>query len=148
MATKRTKEPWMTPVEFARTLPRGIGVNLIVGDIDREIAFCRDVLGAMILHADEDFAAIELCSSVFMLHADHTYSDHPMRGIVGGSPTRGAGVEIRVIGLDPDRVEARARGRDDAVISGTIDKPHGLRECHVADPEGYVWVPSLPAPAK
>jgi hypothetical protein len=52
------------------------------------------------------------------------------------------------MGLDPDRVEARARARDAAVISGTTDKPHGLRECHIADPEGYVWVPSLPAHAK
>lgn len=145
MVTKRTKEPWMAADEFARTLPRGIGINLLVADIEKEISFCRDVLGAMILHADEDFAAVELCGSVFMLHADHAYADHPLTGIIAGSETRGAGIEIRIMGLDPDRVEARARDRELVVLSGTVDKPHGLRECHLIDPEGYVWVPGVAA---
>lgn len=145
MVMKRTKEPWMAADEFARTLPRGIGINLLVADIEKEISFCRDVLGAMILHADEDFAAIELCGSVFMLHADHAYADHPLTGIVAGSETRGAGIEIRVMGLDPDRMEMRARERNLVVLSGAVDKPHGLRECHIVDPEGYVWVPGVAA---
>lgn len=143
MATKREKEPWMNPTEFARTLPRGIGLNLIVRDMAAEVTFCREVLGAMVLHHDEDFAAVELCGSVFMLHADHAYENHPMTGTLSGHAARGAGVEIRVMGLDPDRVEARARERDGVVLSGTSDKPHGLRECHVADPEGFVWAPSV-----
>jgi hypothetical protein len=65
-----------------------------------------------------------------------------MSGIVAGAESRGAGVEIRVYGLDPDKVEARARGRGDHILAGSIDKPHGLRECHVVDLEGYVWAPS------
>ena len=28
------------------------------------------------------------------------------------------------------------------VLSGCLDKPHGLRECYIVGPEGYVWVPS------
>lgn len=130
--------------EFGRSLPRGVGVNLIVSDMAAEIAFCRDCLGAMILDSDEDFAAIELCGSVFMLHADHAYASHPMAGVVAGAETRGAGVEIRVYGLDPDKAEARARNRGDIVLAGSIDKPHGLRECFIVDPEGYVWVPGTP----
>jgi hypothetical protein len=77
-----------------------------------------------------------------MLHADHSYSHHPMSGIVAGTDTRGAGIEIRVYGLDPDKVEARARECGDHVLAGSLDKPHGLRECFIVDPEGYVWVPS------
>lgn len=145
MTTNRDGKAWMTPTEFARTLPRGIGVNLIVRSVANEAAFCRDVLGAMVLHADEDFAAIEICGSVFMLHADHAYEGHPVKGTIAGQAQRGAGVELRVMGLDPDRVEARARERDATVLSGTLDKPHGLRECHVADPEGFVWAPSIAA---
>ena len=141
MAMKRSKEPWMPADDFGRSLPRGIGVNLLVGDISAEIAFCRDCLGAMVLDSDEDFAALELCGSVFMLHADHTYGGHPLSGIVAGAETRGAGVEIRVYGLDPDKAEARARERGDHVLAGSLDKPHGLRECFIVDPEGYVWVP-------
>ena len=144
MAMKRTKDPWMPADEFGRSLPRGIGVNLLVRDIDQAVEFCREVLGAMIIDSDEDFAAVELCGSVFMLHADHTYADHPMTGLIQDQPARGLGLEIRVYGLDPDRVESRARERDKIVLAGAIDKPHGLREAYIVDDEGYVWVPSVP----
>lgn len=143
MVMKRSKEPWMSAAEFGRSLPRGIGVNLLVSDIAAEIGFCRDCLDAMILYSDEDFAAVELCGSVFMLHADHSYAGHPLSGIVAGTQTRGAGVEIRVHGLDPDKAEARAQARGDHVLAGSVDKPHGLRECFIVDPEGYVWVPGI-----
>lgn len=143
MAMKRTKEPWMSADDFGRSLPRGIGVNLLTTDMASELAFCRDTLGAMILDSDEDFAAIELTGSLFMLHADHAYQDHPMSGVVSDISARGAGIEIRVYGLDPDRVEARANARGDIVLAGSIDKPHGLRECYIVSPAGYVWVPSI-----
>lgn len=142
MAMKRTKAPWMAADDFGRSLPRGIGVNLLVRDLEAELGFCREVLGAMVLYGDEDFAAIELCGSVFMLHADHAYADHPMSGVVAGVDVRGRGMEVRVYGLDPDKAEQRARVHDAVVLSGSIDKPHGLRECHLVDPEGYVWVPA------
>lgn len=141
MAMKRSKEPWMPAEDFGRSLPRGIGVNLLVSDMQAELAFCRDCLGAMILDSDEDFAALEVCGSVFMLHADHAYASHPLSGIVAGSETRGAGVEIRIYGLDPDKAESRARARGDHVLAGSLNKPHGLRECFIVDPQGYVWVP-------
>ncbi len=141
MVLEHSNEPWMTAPDFGRSLPRGVGVNLLVRDMEAEILFCRDCLGAMILHSDKDFAAIELCGSVFMLHADQSYANHPLSGIVAGSETRGAGVEIRVYGLDPDKTEARAVARGDHVLAGSLDKPHGLRECFIVDPEGYVWVP-------
>lgn len=131
----------MPAEDFGRSLPRGIGVNLLVSDMQAELAFCRDCLGAMILDSDEDFAALEVCGSVFMLHADHAYASHPLSGIVAGSETRGAGVEIRIYGLDPDKAESRARARGDHVLAGSLDKPHGLRECFIVDPHGYVWVP-------
>lgn len=144
MVMKRSKEPWMPADDFGRSLPRGIGINLLTSDLGAEIAFCRDCLGAMVLDSDEDFAALELCGSVFMLHADHAYRDHPLSGIVAGSDTRGAGAELRVYGLDPDKAEARARARGDHVLAGSLDKPHGLRECFIVDPSGYVWVPGTP----
>jgi len=145
MVTKSTGESWMSPSEFARTLPRGIGLNLLVGDVGAEVGFCREVLGAMILHADEDFAAIELCGSIFMLHADHAYDGHPMQGAVKGQAARGAGIEIRVMGLDPDRVEARAKAMGAEVLQAATNRPHGLRECHIAAPSGFVWAPGVAA---
>ncbi|MET3522704.1 VOC family protein [Mesorhizobium abyssinicae] len=140
MAMKRTKTLWMKAEDFGRSLPRGLGVNLLVTDM--AAAFCRDVLGARIIYADEDFAAIELLGSIFMLHADHSYLDNEMSGVITGAETRGTGIELRLYGADPDAIEARARDLGHIVLAGTIDKPHGLRECYVVGPDGYVFVPS------
>ena len=142
MAVRRTSEPWMTADDFGRSLPRGVGLNLLVPQIGPMEEFCREVLGANTIYADEDFAAIELLGSVFMLHADHSYADHEMSGALVGVDLRGAGLEIRLYGADPDRIEERARERDHPVLAGSLDKPHGLRECHVVSPDGYVFVPS------
>ena len=142
MVKKRTKEPWMKAADFGHSLPRGIGINLLVPEIAPMEVFCRTVLGANTIHADEDFAAIELQGSVFMRHADHSYLDHEMTGVVSGNDVRGAGIEIRIYGADPDRIEARARKQDHVVLAASMDKPHGLRECHVVGPSGYVFVPS------
>jgi hypothetical protein len=52
-------------------------------------------------------------------------------------------VEIRLYGADPDRIEALARKYGHTVLAGSSDKPHGLRECHIVGPDGYIFVPSL-----
>jgi hypothetical protein len=143
MAMKRTKTPWMDAADFGRSLPRGIGINLLVPEIGPMETFCRDVLGATIVYADEDFAAVTLLGSVFMLHADHSYLDNPMTGVIDGVEQRGSGFEIRIYGLDPDLAEARARAHGHHVLAGAIDKPHGLRECHIVGPSFYIFVPSL-----
>ena len=142
MAMKRTRQPWMSADDFGRSLPRGLGVNLLVREIAPMEAFCRDVLGARVLYADEDFAALELFGSVFMLHADHSYEKHELSGVFAGADVRGAGIELRIYGADPDAVESRARQRGDHVLTASLDKPHGMRECHVVAPDGYVFVPS------
>ncbi len=142
MAMKRTKQPWMKAEDFGRSLPRGIGVNLLVREVAPMDAFCAEVLGARTIYADEDFAAIELLGSVFMLHADHSYLDHELAGVFANTEIRGAGIELRVYGADPDEAEKQARRRGDIVLAATMDKPHGLRECHVVGPDGYIFVPS------
>jgi len=143
MVKKRTGEPWMDAAEFGRSLPRGVGLNLLVREIAPMEAFCRDVLGATIIYSDPDFAAVELLGSIFMLHADHSYAGTPMSGVVADVETRGAGLEIRLYGSDPDLIETLARKHDHIVLAGSMDKPHGLRECIVVGPDGYVFVPSL-----
>ncbi|TPK11285.1 hypothetical protein FJ872_21610 [Mesorhizobium sp. B2-5-9] len=134
----------MKAEDFGRSLPRGIGVNLLVSDMAAMEAFCGDVLGARIVYADEDFAALELLGSVFMLHADHSYLDNPMTGSIAGTETRGAGIELRLYGAEPDAIEAAALEHGHIVLAGAIDKPHGLRECYIVGPDGYVFVPSAP----
>jgi hypothetical protein len=78
-----------------------------------------------------------------MLHADHTYRDNPVAGLIAGVDARGIGVELRVYGLDPDLAAGRARAGGWTVLAGAMDKPHGLRESMILDDDGYLWVPSV-----
>jgi catechol 2,3-dioxygenase-like lactoylglutathione lyase family enzyme len=136
------KTPPVSAEDYGRAL-RGIGFNLLVRDVPRAVAFATGVLGATSFYDDEDFAAMRLNGGEFMFHADHAYGDHPLSGLVAGIEGRGAGVELRLYGCDPDMAEARAREKGFTVLAGTIDKPHGLRECVILDEEGYAWVPSV-----
>lgn len=144
MATRSTKQPWSVSAEdFGRGL-RGFGVNLLVRDISASLDFAREVLQAETVYWNEDFAVLRACGAEWMLHADHTYADNPLSGFVRDLDGRGQGVELRLYDLDPDAAEARARAAGAIVLAGCADKPHGLRECYLLDPDGYCWVPSRP----
>ena len=140
---KRIGEAFMSADAYGKSLPRGVGINLLVPEIEPMAVFMREVLSANVLCADPDFAALVVEGSPVMLHADHSYLNHKLHGIVAGIEARGAGVEIRIYGCDPDRAEAAARAMGEVILSGAEDKPHGLRECHIVGPSGYVFVPSV-----
>ena len=144
MATKRTGTPWMPAGDYGRGLT-GLGINLLVGDVAASVAFAQAVLGAEPVYADADFAVLRHGGAEWMLHADHTYEDHPLHGFVAGLEGRGAGAELRLHHCDPDRAEAAARAAGYTILAGAADKPHGLREAFILDPDGYCWVPDIPA---
>ena len=147
MTRKRTGDPWKPAPEFARDLT-GLSVNLIVRDMAASLPFYTDVLGLKVLYRDVDFAALQGPEGWYMmLHADHTL-DHSAaetaRLAVEGK--RGTGAEIRILGIDPDQVEARARARGFTVNVPTETFPHGWRECRLEDGNGYMFaVGVLPA---
>jgi uncharacterized glyoxalase superfamily protein PhnB len=136
--------PWMSPPDYGRSLRPGLGVNLLVRDVAGSVRFATEALGATATYADNDVAVLRLVGAEWMLHADHTYRDNPLSGIVDGAEARGVGIELRLYGVDPDAAEERARAGGWTVLSGAIDKPHGLREAILIDDEGYVWIPSVP----
>jgi len=140
---KRVGDSWMPADQFGRSLT-GLGVNLLVPNIDDEHEFQTYVLGADEVYADPDFAVYRGYDAMWLLHADHTYSDHPLIGSLNDDLMRGVGAEFRLYGCDPDAVEARARECGYDVFAGTLDKPHGLREAYLISPAGYMWVPSIP----
>jgi catechol 2,3-dioxygenase-like lactoylglutathione lyase family enzyme len=139
---KRTSEPFMSAPDYGRSL-RGFGVNLLVSDIARAVAFQSEVLGVELVYQDPDFAVLAHGADQWMLHADHCYGEHSLLVLTGDGAIRGVGAELRLYGVDPDAAEARARARGDAVLAASADKPHGLRECFLVDPDGYVWVPGV-----
>ena len=137
------QEPWMTAPDYGRSL-RGLSINLLVKEVPRAIAFAREVLGATLVYGDADFAVLRREGAEWMLHADHTYGNHPLLALTGDGALRGAGVEIRLHDHDPDGAAAKAESLGYTVLAAAADKPHGLREAYIADPDGYVWVLDSP----
>jgi uncharacterized glyoxalase superfamily protein PhnB len=114
-------------------------VNLLVRDVAKAIPFYRDVLEATVRYADGDFAALAIAGTDFMLHADHTYDRHPLYMRLKNVDVRGIGAEIRVMGIDPDAAEARAKKFGAEIVQEARDFPHGWRDVMLADADGYVW---------
>ena len=139
----RQGKPWMPADEYGRSL-RGLTVNLLVRDIARSLDFAREVLGVDPVYSDPDFAMLRHGASEWMLHADHTYLDHPLHGSLAADDPRGIGAEIRLHDTDPDAAEEAARSRGDPILAGAMDKPHGLREVFILDPDGYLWAIDQP----
>ena len=122
---------------------RGFGINLLVSDVPRGVSFLEDVFGFETLNSSADYALLRLNEQYFQLHADHTYSEHPLLSVVPELGARGGGAELRLFDVDPDRAEEKAAALGHTVLQSTADKPHGLRECFLLDPDGYCWVPSV-----
>lgn len=135
------------PPAFGAAIPPGLGVNLLVRDLEAALRWQAEVLEAEALYWEDHFAVLRRGPARWLLHSDWSYRNHEMTGAVAGVAARGAGAELRLYGLDPDVAEARARARGGTVLAGAADKPHGLREAHLVDPEGYVWVPCRPSEA-
>lgn len=142
---KSTKDPFMAAADYGRSLD-GMGVNLIVREVAPVVAFLTEVLGVELVYDDPDLAVLRHRGSDWMIHAEHTYDDRPMIARARAANQRGGGCELRLYNIDPDAAEARARALGYEVLAASEDKPHGLRECYLLDPEGYVWVPGHPLP--
>ncbi len=138
----RVGDPWMPSKAYAHTL-KALSVNVLVADIERALAFQREVLGVAIVYSDPDFAVCSGFGTEWMLHADHTYDKHAMGQTVAPETPRGGGVELRLHGRDPDKAEAAARQLGYEVLVPATDKVHGVREVYLRDPDGYVWVPDV-----
>jgi predicted enzyme related to lactoylglutathione lyase len=145
MTQRRTGDAWMRADEYGRTMAR-FSVNLLVRDVERSIPFYKDVLGATVRYADQDFAALNLQGVEFMLHVDHTYDHHPLFERLKAGGPRGTGAEIRVMGIDPDAAEKRAKGLGAKIIQAAMDFPHGWRDVMLEDPDGYIWAVGIPIP--
>ena len=142
---QRTGDPWMPAARYGRELT-AFTVNLLVRDVPRAVGFYTKIFSATTHYVDPDFAAINIGGVEMMLHADHTYDKHPWYGPLTRGERRGLGAELRVLGIDPDVVERRARENGAPVIQPATTKAHGWREVMVEDPDGYLWAVGVPTP--
>ncbi len=119
------------------------GINLLVSNVARTVEFLENVFKFDCQRKSEDYAIVCFRQRMYQLHADHTYSSHPLLSVLPELGLRGAGVELRLYEVDPDEAEQKALTGGFTVLQGSADKPHGLRECFILDPDGYCWVPSV-----
>ena len=125
--------------DLGRSL-RGIALNLLCRDVRAMAAFLRDVFRVEIHRLSADFAIIRHGDMLLQLHSDATFRAHPLLGLLPEAPPRGAGVQIYLLGVDPDAAVARANPGQ--VLEAPTDKPHGLREATIISPDGYAFSPA------
>ena len=144
----RQGDPWMPGFRYGALLPP-LSLNLIVRDTERSVKFYQDVLKAEVHYYDIDFGAMRVGPAEVMLHADHTHDEHPWHPDLAAGKQRGLGLQLRLLGIDPDETERRARDYGANIVAPPKDKGHGWREMYVRDPDGYEWaVGVLIPPAK
>ena len=133
---------------FGQSL-RGLSVNLLCRDVLGQVAFLTGVFGLVAHRVSRDFAIVVHEDQPFQLHSDGTFASHPLHALLPEYGPRGAGIELRLHGVDPDVAASRAGAFAEAmVLQLPSDKlGHGLREAVILDPEGYAWVPSVSMPA-
>jgi len=130
---------------YGKTLA-GLSLNLIVRDVAASVPFYRDVLGMTVHYADADMAALQLDTTQIVLHADHTYDKQPWAARLAAVGKRGLGAEIRILGIDPDAAERKAKDRGASVLLGARDWPHGWRDVLLEDPDGYTFAVGVALP--
>lgn len=82
------KVPPIDAPSYGKSL-RGLGFNLLVRNIKQSVKFHIQVLESTEFYSDSDFAALRLNGGEYMLHADHTYRDNPVAGLIAGVDARG-----------------------------------------------------------
>ena len=144
----RKGNPWMPGFRYGALLPP-LTLNLLVADVARAVAFYQAVFDAEVHYYDIDFGAMRVGPAEVMLHADHTHDEHPWHPDLAAGKQRGLGLQLRLLGIDPDETERRARDYGANIVAPPKDKGHGWREMYVRDPDGYEWaVGVLIPPAK
>ena len=98
----RKTDPWKTASSYSKEL-NGLTVNLLVNNIHKATEFIENVIEADVIYEDIDFAAIEGFGSKWCFHADHTYDRHSLLDFKKIKNKRGKGVELRLLGCNPDR---------------------------------------------
>ena len=145
---KRVGNPWMPGFRYGALLPP-LSLNLMVRDVETAVKFYQAVFAAEVHYYDIDFGAVRVGPAELMLHADHTHDQHPWYADLTAGKQRGLGLQLRLLGIDPDETEQRARAYGADVVAGAENKGHGWREMYVRDPDGYEWaVGVLIPPAK
>jgi lactoylglutathione lyase len=101
-------------------------LELFVGDLDRSVDFYRRVLGFRLVRQDASYASV--CNGAAVLGL----------GSAAGLPERrGAGVEVVLEVDDLKAAYARVMGAGVRPVEALHERPWGLRDFRILDPDGY-----------
>jgi lactoylglutathione lyase len=116
----------------------GLRMELFVQDMDVSIDFYRRVLGFELLRREEGYASLRSGGVVLGLGpiAKLPVEEGSFKqGRLAGD--RGAGVEIVLEVDDIEAMEEHVRAMGHPIPEPLEDRPWGLRDFRIADPDGY-----------
>jgi lactoylglutathione lyase len=105
-----------------------------VDDLERGVAFYRDLLGLEHRFTDHGYAEFAAGPTKLALMERSRVADMLGRDAPGG----GWGGEILFLVEEVDAEAARLRDAGVEIVAGPEDRPWGHRTLHVLDPEGHL----------
>jgi lactoylglutathione lyase len=110
-------------------------VILFVADLERSVAFYRDVIGVPFRLEGDGYVEFATQGSRFGLYDRNRLGE--LTGHDAEAPGR-AGGEVVFLVEDVDAEAERLRAAGATVLRGPLDRPWGHRTLHLEDPDGFV----------
>jgi lactoylglutathione lyase len=125
-------------------------VILFVADLERSVAFYRDVVGLPFRLQGDGYVEFATQGAKFGLYDRNRLEELTGQGAdLPGAP----GGEVVFLVGDVDAEAARLRAAGASILSGPVDRAWGHRTLHVEDPDGFVVelaeeIPRQPSPGR
>jgi lactoylglutathione lyase len=110
-------------------------VILFVDDLERSVAFYRDVIGLPFRLQGDGYVEFATQGTRFGLYDSNRLDE--LTGQDSTAPGRPGG-EVAFLVADVDAEAERLRAAGAALLKGPVDRAWGHRTLHVEDPDGFV----------
>jgi lactoylglutathione lyase len=110
-------------------------VILFVADLDRSVAFYRDVIGVPFKLEGDGYVEFATQGARLGLYDRNRLAELTGQG---PEPPDGPGGEVVLLVEDVDAEAARLTKAGVTILSGPVDRAWGHRTVHVSDPDGFV----------